>query len=614
MKDVNYETQQVSQEGSAEDQPTSPVHLRRSSTIKSVITGLKDQIRILDLLPGKEEDEVECELRVVTLGAEEYEAVSYVWGDLLQGKIIKVDGIEQAVTESLYTALHRLRNSDSKRFLWVDQLCINQWDKKEKTHQVNLMREIYKKCSRCLIWLSEIVDEGGLALHSAQGALDFVHFVVAPDHDEKNLPPTIATPEAAEAAKRAFEYMILHPWWSRIWTVQEAILPPTSIFIWGSLSISMETMSLAATTIHTSPDIYNIFPVSTFLDGEVINHFTSRVMGLGFTTRGETPFYTFKRWMYRNATDPLDKVYALMGLFPDETFPRVPSCDYELSPATLYTRITCDLIEAEWNLRPLIGQRGERKETEGLPTWVPDLVRRHEYKNRPWMFWNHSFRYNRFSAAGDKHLADDSVTGGPELRLRGVYMDTAVEVGEVLINDSSTEPSDEQLVSTISSWKKILTRFMSGKANENYIGGGAWIDAFWRTMLGDLIMDFEVPLGRAISSDRQQFDSFIETLSFNETYYSLRQMVVNQAFFITQDGYIGLGPPTVLAGDAVWVLFGARVPFVLRPRGDTILQDSEESRLNSRSYHFVGDAFVFGIMDGEAVEDCEGKQASVLVL
>ena len=336
-------------------------------------------------------------------------------------------------------------------------------------------------------------------------------------------------------------------------------------------------------------------------------------MGLGITRRGEPPFYILKRWLHRNARDPLDKVYALMGLFPDKTFPSVPSCDYELSPATLYTRITCDLIQAEWSLRPLIGQRGEPKETEGLPTWVPDLVRRHEYEKRPWMFWNHMFRYFEFSAAGDKYLAGDSVTGSPDLWLRGVCVDAIVEVGEILTDESSTEPSDEQLVSTISSWKKILTRFLSGRVDETYIGGGAWIDAFWRTMLGDLIMDSEVPLRRATSSDRQQFDSFIENLSFNETYCSLRQMVVNQAFFITQDGYIGLGPPTVLAGDAVWVLFGTNVPFVLRPRGDTTWQDPEEARPNSGSYHFVGDAFVCGIMDGEAIEDCEGKQADILV-
>lgn len=614
MEDVNNATQPVSQESSAGNPPTSPVNPLRSSAIKPVLTGLKDQIRILDLLPGKEEEEVECELRVVTLGAEEYEALSYVWGDLGHGKIIKVDGVEQAVTSSLYAALHRLRSSDSKRFLWVDQLCINQWDKKEKTNQVNLMREIYKKSSRGLLWLGEIVDEeGGWEVRDAQVALDFVRFVAASNSNEKSLPSTIATPKAAEGAKRAFEYMILHPWWSRIWTVQEAILPPASIFVWGPLSISMEIMNLAAKNIHVLTATHNDSPISTFLDGEVLNYFTSYVMGLGFTRGGEPPFYILKRWLYRNATDPLDKVYALMGLFPDNTFPRVPSCDYELSPATLYTRITCDLIEAEWSLRPLIGQRGEPKETGGLPTWVPDLVRRHEYEKRPWMFWNHVFRYNEFSAAGKKCLAGDSVTGGPDLWLRGVYVDKVVEVGNVLTDESSTEPSDEQLASTITSWKKILIRFMSGRINDTYIGGGAWIDAFWRTMLGDLIMDIEVPLRRATSSDRQHFDSFIENLSINETYHSIRQMVINQAFFVTQDGYIGLGPPTVLADDAVWVLFGANVPFVLRPQRDTTLQDPDEPRLSSGSYQFVGDAFVCGIMDSEAVEDCEGKQADVLV-
>lgn len=475
MTDANDTTQQISQA----DQPPSPVHPRRSSTIKSVL-GLKDQIRVLDLLPGKEEDEVECKVRVVTLGAEEYEALSYVWGDLVGGKNIKVDGIEQSVTASLYTALRRLRDSDSKRCLWVDQLCINQWDKKEKMHQVNLMREIYKKCSRCLIWLGEIVEddeEGGLTVCDAQGALDFVRFVAASDSEEiQILPSTISTPTAAEGAKKAFEYMILHTWWSRIWTVQEAVLPPESIFVWGPLSIAMETMHLAAKILHVSTTINEVFPVSAFADGELLNHFTSRVIGLQSTRSGEPPLNILKRWMYRHATDPLDKVYALMGLLPEKKFPRVPSCDYELSPATLYTRIACDLIQAEWSLRPLIGQRGELKETEGLPSWVPDLVRRQEYQNRPWMFWNHMFRYFEFSAAGDKPLASDSVTGDSELWLRGVCVDTVVEIGEILTDESSIEPSDEQVAATISSWRKILTRFMAGK-DDSYIGGGTWIDA-----------------------------------------------------------------------------------------------------------------------------------------
>ena len=129
----------------------------------------------------------------------------------------------------------------------------------------------------------------------------------------------------------------------------------------------METMNLAAKTIHASTAIHN---VSCFdiLRWRVLNHFTHVLWASDSQRRGESPFFTLKCWLYRNATDPLDKVYALMGLFPDKTFSKVPSYDYELSPATLYTRITCGLIQAKRSLRSLIGQRGELKETEGLPT------------------------------------------------------------------------------------------------------------------------------------------------------------------------------------------------------------------------------------------------------
>ena len=62
--------------------------------------------------------------------------------------------------------------------------------------------------------------------------------------------------------------------------------------------------------------------------------------------------------------------------------------------------------------------------------------------------------------------------------------------------------------------------------------------------------------------------------------------------FITERGYIGLGPRYLQPGDAVCVLFGARVPHVLRPRTE-----------GQRGYLFVGEAYVHGIMDGEGIRD-----------
>jgi hypothetical protein len=69
--------------------------------------------------------------------------------------------------------------------------------------------------------------------------------------------------------------------------------------------------------------------------------------------------------------------------------------------------------------------------------------------------------------------------------------------------------------------------------------------------------------------------------------------------FITQQGYIGIGPATMKAGDSVCIYFGARVPHILRPRSDN-------------GYTFIGEAYVHGIMDGELMtEDQESEEFEI---
>ncbi|KAG8532989.1 uncharacterized protein KY384_001771 [Bacidia gigantensis] len=61
--------------------------------------------------------------------------------------------------------------------------------------------------------------------------------------------------------------------------------------------------------------------------------------------------------------------------------------------------------------------------------------------------------------------------------------------------------------------------------------------------------------------------------------------------FITTRGYIGLGSANIQAGDTVCVFYGANVPHVLRRREH-----------DKPGYTFIGESFVYGLMDGEAME------------
>jgi hypothetical protein len=59
-------------------------------------------------------------------------------------------------------------------------------------------------------------------------------------------------------------------------------------------------------------------------------------------------------------------------------------------------------------------------------------------------------------------------------------------------------------------------------------------------------------------------------------------------FCITQKGHVGFVPISVEEGDQICVFVGCETPFVVRKRGD--------------SYILIGDAYIHGLMHGEAMD------------
>jgi hypothetical protein len=71
------------------------------------------------------------------------------------------------------------------------------------------------------------------------------------------------------------------------------------------------------------------------------------------------------------------------------------------------------------------------------------------------------------------------------------------------------------------------------------------------------------------------------------------QSCCERRLFTTDSGYLGLGNHHMVAGDVTAILFGLHVPCILRP-----LFDKPEY-----GYAFIGEAYVHGAMNGEAVKD-----------
>jgi hypothetical protein len=96
-----------------------------------------------------------------------YIALSYTWGNPNDTLPILCDGRVISVTRNLREALWRFRE-DRRRMVrlkssiksrgqllhfWVDAICINQTDNKEKSHQVALMAKIYQRARHVFVWL-----------------------------------------------------------------------------------------------------------------------------------------------------------------------------------------------------------------------------------------------------------------------------------------------------------------------------------------------------------------------------------------------------------------------------------------------------------------------------
>jgi hypothetical protein len=92
------------------------------------------------------------------------------------------------------------------------------------------------------------------------------------------------------------------------------------------------------------------------------------------------------------------------------------------------------------------------------------------------------------------------------------------------------------------------------------------------------------------------------TADYDQYMKSFGWTVTGRSFIVTEDRRIGLAPGTTRVGDIVAIIGGAHTPFVLR----SLTGDGE----GRKRFALVGEAYVHGVMSGEAVElDGEGQPA-----
>ncbi|KAI3329983.1 heterokaryon incompatibility protein-domain-containing protein [Ustulina deusta] len=177
--------------------------------------------------------------------------------------------------------------------------------------------------------------------------------------------------------------------------------------------------------------------------------------------------------------------------------------------------------------------------------------------------WYQTLIANRFR----DRPADDVALGAFRL-LVAFYVKDIDEVLE--ISDEYDKGEIEDLKKRKKRLQKVISDLAARGSNHGVIPSLEEIEEIGRTLKGDRESPRARQLDRDVGDIRQSF----------EKAYKGRRL------FRTAGNYLGIAPDHLKVGDQVWILSGADTPYVLRK--------------SDRDWRAIGEAYVHGIMHGEA--------------
>jgi hypothetical protein len=655
----------------------------------------RGQIRLVTIsaIPSPSNDSVvRCTLHVVNLNAgAKYYALSYTWGAPTEyGPLttlgdrpecpILCNGKPLLVTANLHCFLLRARQLPglADKYFWIDAICVNQQDMRERSDQVSLMANIYSAAAVVVSWLGEQdhhTEQGFALLSKLKAFADHSPHLL--DHLSKLSPDSCSISSdyghdeqiiAAFSCRESWvsvAHVFQRTYFTRAWIIQEVVLAKTVKVLCGGHELDWSAITEASHFFSTSRWAHHLntlfietaglpqqpldpqeqtrlrfrYQSPTTLRSTAKECNKRKQQGYQPSNRSawaRTLLYTLIKARNFKATDPRDKVYALLGLVQEYAHDKpglAPMYEEQLSEtrpgqspaAAAFTRAAIQILEDGGGdlllLSCVEGDKYQRPATGRLPSWVPDWSSEAPTGLRV-------TGYERYAASGG--LTQQPVVDKETLTLRlaGLRLDCVNAVGESKQAVLRGEPFPGWLgiVESLPETAPVCWRHR----------GHHRLDVLWRTLIVNtagypprLVPEDDQSLGASFAkwfrqvtccaADRQEdnnctwhalvagFRRLLDerwdprscegvSASAYATPFSMSQHL---RLFRTALGYLGVGSECVRVGDSVWIVPGSRVPLLLRkvqPGPEDVLPRGDRLR-----HRLVGGAYLHGVMEGEAV-------------
>ncbi|KAI3318568.1 HET-domain-containing protein [Xylariaceae sp. AK1471] len=466
------------------------------------------------------------------------------------------------------------------------------------------------------------------------------------------------------AQPRPIDLFLSRPWFRRRWIVQEVVLAK-------DVSVHCDGANIPWSTFETSlTELYENDKGGFSHEHRTVLRTMSHIRNTNLGAKSQVPLDTLVEFESFDCANPRDRLYALYGVIqqwfpgPADKEAQTGTIDYALSTkdvftnfAVLMTRLN-DTLPSSSTYHPVCHvlqlaaalqqptPRGEhltpRQVWGKIPSWVPN--------------WTGILTYTPLNHSP---IDRDASFGIPKrkVEVQTFYHDVRLLVSIGLVYDIVTATfslDTEALSGTVYDAKAALNDLLCSVAkgfDDSDFFGDIYVDEYRPTgehiisaLATALVANWDrTPANSYFAQHRRFSRDFLEQLDSSKYHLSeilhkwpayielLAITMRGRRLFLTHSGYIGVCPASVRAGDVICILSDMRIPFILRPQGVAAVpaQDGlphipgcysfNEERLeeflsiveNESSacctFQLMGDAYVHGLMNGEAAGRLGGR-------
>ncbi|CAO1599279.1 hypothetical protein XANCAGTX0491_003013 [Xanthoria calcicola] len=541
------------------------------------------EIRLMTLLPGPFNAPICITLKPKVLSHEnipDFQALSYAWGSdveclnihVVAGRgVLRLKSAALSVTRNLFEGLKHLRQTRRSTVLWIDQICVDQKNLKERGKQVLRMPDIYSLAQGVVVWLGPEKDDSNVAMEVINDIGQQVTVDWGAMKYEVN-PSSIYSPSLDISPQQWLSIMNLlsRSWFDRLWVVQEVCLARKWVrMVCGFKVIPFVTFGNAIGYLEANYNGITGREKETLLG--IRKLFQTKVQG------GNRLDFVLRDTRHCECKDKKDRVYAVLSLLPErEKLGILP--DYTISARDVFENIIVQQLKS-FNTLGMLRYCSIKYRSMDIPSWVPDWSTNPKMQPIEIVYADLGARAHAYSIS------------------KGVLAVTAVCVAVVHgVNNDLAQSIPEDSAGSARVFRQLLSTLVGQDRSDSSLSKlhslcvtlcAGWFSEKWIPFHDSLptyndVHDYLTMLYEDLAEPPELYSSSPAIIR------NIIRMIKGRSLITSADGRLGLAPEGTEAGDLVFVVLGCRSPLILRPRG-------------SLNHEVVGECYMDGVMAGEAL-------------